>query len=66
MTMVLLSLIASALWFGLAALQKGWRSTVAQCVQFVLVLLLALAVAGFVVMLLPQTLVEQWLDAAQI
>ena len=48
MVVVLLGLMGSALWHGPQTFVPGWRSTVEQCVQMVPVLLMALAVVGFV------------------
>jgi uncharacterized membrane protein YraQ (UPF0718 family) len=58
---VLLALMGIALWHGPRTFSQGWRSAIEQCVHFIPMLLLALTLAGFVDVLLPQRLIEQWL-----
>ncbi len=59
---VLAILMGLALWQGTATFTLGLRTSLQQLVRFLPILAIAMLVAGFAEVLLPENLVENWLS----
>lgn len=59
---ILLALAAAALWQGTDTFVAGVRSATGQLLRFLPVLVVAMLMAGFAEVLIPEQLVERWLS----
>lgn len=58
---LLVALMGIALWQGQETFALGWRTSLQQLLRFLPILVIAMLVAGFTDVLLPQAVVERWL-----